>query len=203
MVQINFFSERGDIGGNQVLLSHKDEKLWLDFGLSFKKTSRFINQLLEGRQLPKMRLQELSKQGIIPPTEFLQEPFRVLTSHAHHDHFGALFAPLEHNIKVELFAPEDTLALIKARMEVSAAGGLFGKAEVIPVPVEKKISISGFEVVPIVVDHSIDGSYSYLIFCPDGTCTYYTGDIRFDLTTSDQTLETIGEYADKVDVLVT
>ncbi|MEM0368870.1 MAG: MBL fold metallo-hydrolase [Desulfurococcaceae archaeon] len=203
MSNITFFLEKGEIGGNQVLLSSRDGSIWLDFGLPLKKVTKYINLILEGRQLPKMNLNELSKMKIVPPPEYLGDELSVLVSHAHLDHYGALFAPLEHDIKVQIFAPEDTLKLIKARMEISAQSELLKKATLVPCSKGCKSRISGFEVVPIEVDHSIDASYSYLIFTPEGESVFYTGDFRFDLISSDELLNEILKHTDRIDVLIT
>lgn len=203
MADLAFFTSKGEVGGNQMLLSSNQQNLWLDFGLPFKKTQRYMNSLLEGRQLPKMKLSELSKERIIPPTENYEDGLRVLVTHAHYDHFGALFAPLEHDVKVEIFAPEDLLSLLRARMEVSARIGLFRKATLIPLGVDRKNKISDFEVIPISVDHSIDASYSYLITSPDGQDFFYTGDFRFDLISSKDLAERLATHTDKVDALLT
>jgi len=203
MVDLHFFTGKGEVGGNQILLSQKGEKLWLDFGLPFAKTLRYVNLLLEGKQLPKMRLSELSKEKIIPPTEFFEDELAVVISHAHHDHFGALFGPLEHDIKVQVFAPDDALSLIKAKMQVSAQGSLFGKSEIIPLSIEKKTNVKGFEIIPMEVDHSVDAAYSYLIFTPDGKSVYYSGDYRFDLKPYQKIIEEINNHTKKVDILIT
>jgi mRNA degradation ribonuclease J1/J2 len=199
---ITFFLEKGEIGGNQILLSFRGETIWLDFGLSFKKTSKYINPILEGKQLPKMRLDDLSREKIIPPRKYLEDELRVLISHAHLDHYGALFAPLEHDIKVEIFAPEDTLKLIKSRMEISAQSGLLGKATLIPCSKDRRFKVSDFEIIPIEVDHSVDASYSYLIFTPEESI-FYTGDFRFDLLPPERLLEEIFKHTNKVDTVIT
>ena len=200
---IAFYLEKGEVGGNQVLLSSNGENLWLDFGLSFRKTRRYIDPILEGKQLPKMKLEKLSEEKIIPPPECFENGLRLLISHAHLDHYGAIFAPLEHDIKVEIFAPEDTLKLVKSRMETSGQSRLLRKATLIPCPKNRKFKVlDTFEVVPIEVDHSIDGSYSYLIFTPKKSI-FYTGDFRLDLISSERLLEEISEHTDKVDVVIT
>jgi mRNA degradation ribonuclease J1/J2 len=205
-MQITFFLEKGEIGGNQIRLSSKGESIWLDFGLSFKKTGKYVNPILEGKQLPKMKLDVLSREKIIPPLKYLEGELNVLISHAHLDHYGALFAPLEHlghNIEgVKIFAPEDTLKLIKSRMEISAQGRLFERATLIPCSKDSKFEVSDFEIIPIEVDHSIDASYSYLIFTPEESI-FYTGDFRFDLLPSERLLEKIFEYTNKIDVIIT
>ena len=201
-MSITFFLEKGEIGGNQILLSSRDESVWLDFGLSFKKTSKYVSPILEGKQLPKMKLDELSREKIIPPYKYMENGLRILISHAHLDHYGAIFAPLEHDIRVEIFAPEDTLKLIKSRMEISAQSRLFEKAILIPCSKNHKFKVSNFEIVPIEVDHSVDASYSYLIFTPEESI-FYTGDFRFDLLPSEILLEKIFQHTDKIDAIIT
>jgi mRNA degradation ribonuclease J1/J2 len=201
-VSITFFLEKGEIGGNQILLSSRGESVWLDFGLSFKKTSKYVSPILEGRQLPKMKLDELSREKLIPPYKYMENGLRILISHAHLDHYGAIFAPLEHDIGVKIFAPEDTLKLIKSRMEISAQSKLFEKAMLIPCSKNHKFKVSDFEIIPIEVDHSVDASYSYLIFTPEESI-FYTGDFRFDLLPSERLLEKIFEHTNRIDVIIT
>lgn len=201
-MELNFFTSKGEVGGNQILLQHDEERIWLDFGLSFKKAARYINPILEGRQLPKMHLDELAKMQVTPPSQYYEAGMRILVSHAHVDHYGALLAPLEHDIKVEIYAPEDTLRLLKARMEISNAGSLLEKAELVQLQPYTKKSVSDYEIVPIPVDHSIDASYSYLMFLPDGQSLYYSGDYRFDLISAEKTLETIRKFTEKPDIVI-
>lgn len=201
-MELKFFVSKGEVGGNQILLCHQGENMWLDFGLSFKKAGKYINPILEGRQLPKMHLDELAKMKVTPPSEYFENGMRVVVSHAHIDHYGALLAPLEHDIKVEIYAPEDNLRLLKARMEISNAGGLLEKAELMQLQPYTKKSVSDYEVIPIPVDHSIDASYSYLIFLPDGQSIYYTGDCRFDLISAEKVLETVRKFTEKPDIVI-
>jgi len=201
-MELNFFTSRGEVGGNQILLEHDGERLWLDFGLSFKKAARYVNPILEGRQLPKMHLDELAKMQVTPPSQFYETGMRVLVSHAHVDHYGALLAPLEHDVKVEIYAPEDNLRLLKARMEISNAGSLLEKAELMQLQPYTKKSVSDYEIVPIPVDHSVDASYSYLIFLPDGRSLYYSGDYRFDLISAEKVLGTIRKFTEKPDIII-
>ena len=202
---IEFYLEKGEVGGNQILLKRKNVKLWLDFGLSFKKAKRYIGLILEGRQLPKVRLSQLARQRIIPPIEVLEGTNNILLTHAHMDHYGALDILFEHNIETKIYAPPTLLSLFTARMEASNKLGLLTDSNVklLPLRPDKENSVEEFKVVPIEVDHSIDGSYSYLIFTEDGTSIYYTGDIRFDLIPSEEIIQKLHRFTEKIDVVIT
>jgi mRNA degradation ribonuclease J1/J2 len=88
-------------------------------------------------------------------------------------------------------------------METSGQSKLFEKATLIPCSKNSKFKVSDvFEVVPIEVDHSIDGSYSYLIFTTEKSILY-TGDFRFDLVPSERLIEEISRHTENVDAMIT
>jgi len=202
---ITFFTEKGEVGGNQILLKEKGSKLWLDFGLSFKKAKRIISLLLEGRQLPKYRLSELARKRMVPPPSVIEGRNSILLTHAHMDHYGGLDILFEHRIETRIYAPRDLLNLLKARLEAANKLGLLLECNtrLFPLEVGKVNSIEDMEVVPVKVDHSIDGSYGYLVFTPEGVSIFYTGDIRFDLKSSIQVIHDIKAHTDEVDIVVT
>ena len=198
---ITFYSEANEIGGNKILVQENDTKIWLDFGLSFQKAFRYINWILEGSQLRRVRIDELSRQQIIPPLNVIEGKISVFLTHAHIDHCGALEILLSKDFEVDIYAPEDLLRLYRARMILGHRHRLLSKAVLKPLRVNSKNKVYDFEVIPIKVDHSIDASYSYLIFTPEYSI-FYTGDIRFDIIGLNQIVNKIKKFSEGTDLNV-
>lgn len=199
---VAFYIDKGEIGGNKILLEHDAGKLWLDFGLSFSKAGKYFDLLLEGRQLARTNIITLAQHKIIPPPDTIEEENNILISHPHLDHFGSVEILLEQkkDLDVNLYMPDDTRAMIDARVKIFNRQRIYKRSRLLSL--NKKKQVNGFEVVPIQVDHSINGSYAYLIFSNEGSI-FYTGDIRFDLISMDSIIEEITKYTEKIDILIT
>jgi ribonuclease J len=99
----------GCIGGNKILLEDGKTKLWLDFGMNYKRMGEFYEEYLQPKSC--MGLYEPMQMGLLPPVRDLYrtdlihpgadpwagiEAWRVgkvdgiLLSHAHLDHVGML-----------------------------------------------------------------------------------------------------------------
>jgi ribonuclease J len=98
-MRIEVLGGKDEIGGNKILLEHKDTRILLDFGMSFKQASKFFSEFLQPRKCA--ALTDFFELGLLPDLEGLyrgdylkhmgrQEEERkfdaVFLSHAHADH---------------------------------------------------------------------------------------------------------------------
>lgn len=116
---------------------------------------------------------------IVPDISFLEEERRslagIVLTHAHEDHFGAVFA-LWPKLKVPIYATPFTAALREAkRMGEPDAPELPVKV----VPVGGRVQIGSFDVEFVPVAHSIPESSALVIRTPLGNVVH-TGDWKLD-----------------------
>jgi len=98
-MQIEILGGKDEIGGNKILLEHKDTRIFLDFGMSFKQASLYFSEFLQPRKCA--ALTDFFELGLLPDIEGLyrgdylrhmerEEEDRkidaVFLSHAHADH---------------------------------------------------------------------------------------------------------------------
>ncbi len=116
---------------------------------------------------------------IVPDISFLEEERRslagIVLTHAHEDHFGAVFA-LWPKLKVPIYATPFTAALMEAKR--------MGEPDVpeLPVkvvPVGGRVQIGSFDVEFVPVAHSIPESSALVIRTPLGNVVH-TGDWKLD-----------------------
>jgi ribonuclease J len=149
----------GEIGMNLALYglgsARGGEWLCVDIGVAFADA-----------ELPGIEL-------ILPDIRFLEEERRnlagIVLTHAHEDHFGALFH-LWPRLKVPVYATPFTAALLEAKR-----GGENG-APKIPVKVVQsgaRLQIGSFDVEFIPVAHSIPESHALAIRTPLGLVFIY------------------------------
>jgi ribonuclease J len=155
----------GEIGMNLALYGLGSERggewLCVDMGVAFADS-----------ELPGINL-------IVPDISFVVEERRSLSgivlTHAHEDHFGAVFA-LWPKLKVPIYATPFTAALMEAkRMGEPNAPELPVKI----VPVGGRVKIGSFDVEFVPVAHSIPESNALFIRTPLGNVVH-TGDWKLD-----------------------
>ena len=98
-MNITVLGGKGEIGGNKILLEHKDTRIFMDFGMSFKQASKYFSEFLQPRKCA--ALTDFFELGLLPDIEGLyrgdylrhmsrEEEERkidaVFLSHAHADH---------------------------------------------------------------------------------------------------------------------
>jgi ribonuclease J len=47
MTSLEFYGGVDEIGGNKILVSHKDTSIFLDFGMSFKTAGKYFSEFLQ------------------------------------------------------------------------------------------------------------------------------------------------------------
>ncbi len=121
----------GEIGGNKVLLEHKDTRIFLDFGMSFKKNGMFFSEFLNPRKCVGMK--DFFEFNLLPDLEgiyredYLKHMDRcaeeksvdaVFLAHAHVDHVQFI-----HFLRkdIPIYCSEATKIILKALENTGSA----------------------------------------------------------------------------------
>ncbi len=195
-----------EIGGNAFLLKNADTHILLDFGKSFKQEGRFFSGFLKART--SKGLQDFFELGILPEIDgFYSSDLRLnkkdtnitacFLSHAHLDHFGNINLL---NEKIPIFMGETAKTIIQSIQDTSRVpfGRPFIRDATDEVPSNVRTFRTGdvfqlgtMEIIPIHVDHSIPGSYGYII--KGNKTIVYSGDLRLHGWRKDLTKDFIQE----------
>lgn len=174
-----FYGGVSEVGGNKILLEDYDTKILFDFGASFSLRNQFYSDpflspksgvdLLKLNILPGLR-------GLYVFDQTAPEIDAVFLSHSHMDH-SAYISFLKREIPV--YCGETTATILQALSEIRAANIEFDFREIKfkTFRTGDKIRVGSVEVEPIHVDHSVPGSYGFIIHSSSGTIIY-TGDFR-------------------------
>lgn len=224
MVFITFYGGVKEIGGNKILIEDKDEKIFLDFGVSFSRRSMFFEEFLTPRVAN--GIGDFLEMGLLPDIKGIyredllmhlgREPEErdvdaLFLSHAHADH--ANYISFLHK-DIPIYCSEITKSVLEAIEEQSQRDieneilnfkerPLFRKDYNKPLIERKfvvfknreKIRIGSLELIPFFVDHSIPGASAFIIYTSEGTVAY-TGDFRLHGRNTNYTQEFI-EFASK------
>jgi ribonuclease J len=157
----------GEIGMNLALYGYGPERVkkWIvvDFGVSFGSEEQPGVDLV----MPDIAFAVEQKKNIVG----------IVLTHAHEDHFGALF-DLWPRLQVPVYATPFTAALIEAKR---AAEAMAPEIKVVTVPLKSKVQLGPFEVEFVNVAHSIPEANSLIIGTPLGKALH-TGDWKLDPT---------------------
>ncbi|MEM3512487.1 MAG: MBL fold metallo-hydrolase [Candidatus Jordarchaeales archaeon] len=205
MVWLVFYGGVGEVGGNKVLLEDEDAKIFLDFGVSFAQMGKFYSKPF----LSPRREEGLVELGVLPPLKGIYkfDKFEasfdaIVVSHAHMDHAG--FLPI---IKegIPVFCGETAAIIMDAftktgRWMIGKEGRRDGFKTF---RTGGRLNVDGVEIRPFHVDHSVPGSYGFVIHTSEGTVAY-TGDFRMHGAKSDLTEDFVRAAEEEgVDVLIT
>ncbi|RLF36200.1 MAG: MBL fold metallo-hydrolase [Thermoplasmata archaeon] len=206
MTSLTFYGGVKEIGGNKILLEDNDTKIFLDFGTSFKRRSLFFEEYLTPRSsngigdfltmglipdIPGVYREDLLKHMGRKPEE--PEISGVFLSHAHADH--ANYVSFLHK-DIPIYCGETCKLILEAVEEQSQRNIENEVINFRPRPLRRgdykkpptkrvfrtfrtgdKIVVDSLEIIPVHVDHSVPGSYGFIIHTSKGTIVY-TGDLR-------------------------
>ncbi|MEM5778056.1 MAG: MBL fold metallo-hydrolase [Candidatus Aenigmatarchaeota archaeon] len=187
MTTLTFYGGVNEIGGNKILLEDEGARIWLDFGLSFKKGQEFYTGFLTARKsagcaddlelglIPRIKglySEEMLSCTNLPYTE--PEFDAIIISHAHMDHC----AHLQYiDPKIPVYLGETTKKIIESFQPGEKEEEALGKHEYKTFITGDKIKIDNIEIEPIHIDHSVAGAYAFIIHTSKGAIAY-TGDFR-------------------------
>ncbi|HIE15149.1 TPA: MBL fold metallo-hydrolase [Candidatus Bathyarchaeota archaeon] len=178
-LSLTFYGGANEVGGNKILLQDGDTKIIIDFGMSFNLRRKYYADpflsprnetgLLEFGLLPKIR-------GIYRFEKSKPTVDGVIISHSHMDH-AAYLSFLKREIPI--YCGEATATILEALHETRIGGFEFDMSGVnfVTFRTGDVLRIGSLEIEPIHVDHSVPGSYGFLIQTSAGPIAY-TGDFR-------------------------
>ena len=176
---VTFYGGVNEIGGNKILLEDTDAKVLLDFGMSFALRRQYYSVPF----LSPRSERELLDFGILPDLEGVYKFDNmgpkidaVFLSHSHMDH-AAYLSFLKR--KIPVYCGETTATILDAYCEMrpSKLEFDFKGLKFRTFRTGEKIKLGSLEIEPVHVDHSIPGSYGFIIHTSSGTLVY-TGDFR-------------------------
>jgi len=179
MTSLTFYGGVNEIGGNKVLLKDRDTQILLDFGMSFSLRGQYYSIPF----LSPKNERSLLEFGILPSLKgaykFDSEESRidaVFLSHSHMDH-SAYISFLKREIPI--YCGETTATILKTYSEVRLPSLEFDLEglEFRTFRTGDRLRVGSVEIEPIHVDHSVPGSYGFIIYTSTGTIVY-TGDFR-------------------------
>ncbi|MEW5759421.1 MAG: MBL fold metallo-hydrolase [Candidatus Thermoplasmatota archaeon] len=207
MISLTFFGGINEIGGNKILLEADDTKLFLDFGMSFRKHGAYFEEYLKPRTANGFG--DLIELNLIPKLEgiYREDLLKIsklkihkkpvidglLLSHVHYDHSASISFLDE---RIPIYCSSITKIIAKALIE-SAQRSLeteiynFKRRPLInprekaierifkAIDSEKNFKVGNLDIKPIAVEHSVPGALAYIIYTSEGTILY-TGDFRLN-----------------------
>lgn len=224
VVQLTFYGGVNEIGGNKILLEDQDTKIFLDFGMSFKKRGMFFEEFVTPRTANGigdfLSMQLLPDISGVYRSDLLKQLGRkpqdpsisaVILSHAHADH--ANYISFLHK-DIPIYCGQTCKKILDAVDEQSQRNI---ESEIInfkerPIrrdnrkkqPIQRKFHtfsthktfhIDSLEIQPINVDHSVPGSFGFIIHTSKGAVVY-TGDLRMHGLGAEMTNEFVSAAQD-------
>ena len=175
-LSISFLGGLNEVGKNLTVYEYKGDRIIVDCGLAFP------DQDMPGVDL------------VIPDFTYLEENREsirgVVVTHGHEDHIGALPYLLK-RINVPVYSTKLTLGLIRHKLREHR---LLEKAKLIEIKPGDMVTLGGFQVEAIHVNHSIPDALAFAIICEAGT-VIQTGDYKIDTTPIDGEMIDIARFA--------
>ena len=165
-IRIAFLGGINEVGKNLTVFEYEDDMIIVDCGLAFPDEDM------------------LGIDVVIPDFTYIEankEKLRgVVITHGHEDHIGAL-AYLLKNVNVPVYGTRLTVGLIRGKLEEHK---LLSSAKLNVVNPGEHVTLGGYDVEFIHVNHSIPDAVGFAIKCAGGTIVH-TGDFKFDATPID------------------
>jgi len=188
-----------EIGGNKFYIEAGGEGLLIDFGVSFASKHEYFGGYLRPKKYAV--LASLLKCGSVPavsniydenlfdPLGLVEESLKsslslnvlgIIISHPHIDHYGHLSLIRD---DLPIFIGESSLRIAQTRERTKSSRTveerifLDRERVVNTFRTGLKVNVGSIRVVPIHVDHSVPGSYGFVIHTSEGDIAY-SGDLR-------------------------
>lgn len=216
-LEVIVYGGANEVGGNKIFISNGETSIFLDFGISFEKNSRYF-----GFPRPRPRsIKQLIQLGIIPKIEHLYsrgvenpegnfdadpEPAvdAVLISHGHLDHIGYISLLSR---KIRVYMGECCRHILDARRATIWHKDFttnYDELDIAGFRSYQTLRIGSMTITPIHVDHSIPGAYGFVIDTNEGVIVY-TGDLRWHgvANLTDDFVEFIANRVGDVELFIT
>jgi ribonuclease J len=206
MTSLTFYGGVDEIGGNKILLTDQDTRIFLDFGMGFGSRGKFFEEFLTPRTAN--GIGDFLATGLLPDIKGVyrsdllthygrpqEEPDidAVFLSHAHADHSN--YISFLHG-DIPVYCGKTAKLILEAVEEQSKRNienevlnfrrrPLF-RCDYRKPPTKRvfktfrtgdKLRVGGLEIEPVHVDHSVPGAYGFIIHTSEGAVVY-TGDLR-------------------------
>ncbi len=165
-IRISFLGGINEVGKNMTVFEYENDMIIVDSGLAFPDEDMLGIDL------------------VIPDFTYVKENADklrgVVITHGHEDHIGSL-AYLLRELNVPVYATRLTIGLIKGKLEEHH---LLSSAKLYEISPGEHVTLGGFDVEFIHVNHSIPDAVGFAIKCGGGTVVH-TGDFKIDATPID------------------
>ncbi len=175
-LKVAFLGGLNEVGKNLTLYEYKEDRIIVDCGLAFP------DQDMPGVDL------------VIPDFTYLEQCYDsirgIVVTHGHEDHIGALPYLLK-RINVPVYSTKLTLGLIRGKLREHR---LLDKVKLNEIKPGDVVTLGGFQVEAIHVNHSIPDALGFAITCGAGV-VIQTGDFKIDTTPIDGEMIDIARFA--------
>ncbi|MBQ7116811.1 MAG: ribonuclease J [Clostridia bacterium] len=176
-IRIAFLGGLNEVGKNITLFEYKNDIILVDCGLAFPD-----------EDMPGIDL-------VIPDFSYIEKNADkvrgIFITHGHEDHIGSL-AYLLRNVNVPVYSTRLTNGLIECKLKEH---GLYSSAKLNVVKAGDSVTVGGFTVEFIHVNHSIPDAVGFAIKCEGGTVVH-TGDFKIDSTPIDGGMIDISRFSE-------
>ncbi len=176
-VRIAFLGGLNEVGKNITLFEYKNDIILVDCGLAFPD-----------EDMPGIDL-------VIPDFSYIEKNADkvrgIFITHGHEDHIGSL-AYLLKSVNIPVYSTRLTNGLIECKLKEH---GLFGSAKLNVVKAGESVTLGGFTIEFIHVNHSIPDAVGFAISCDGGTIVH-TGDFKIDSTPIDGGMIDISRFSE-------